>query len=121
MRIRLLTRADVTIKVVADTEEIPPEGQFASGDDEQDRKDCAEIRRDLADGNPWAWCCACVRVQWGDFAHTEYLGCSSYVDEADFRACDYFTDMVDTCITELNAEVARAFRTFASLVIEGAQ
>jgi hypothetical protein len=58
------------------SEDAPPDGYFASGDDEQDADDVAAIYRAL-DYTEWAWCTVCVTVTDGDAEGAAWLGCVS--------------------------------------------
>lgn len=99
---RHLTREDVEIKIECLEEDLDPEGQFASGDATVDAEMIAQIRSDR-EWNPWAWCCVRVVMRYEDREETDYLGCCSYTDEADFRSGGYFDDMVDGLLARFNA------------------
>lgn len=73
-----------------------------------DAETVAWIRAELASGNEWAWSVANVRVSYHDvLVASDWLGGCSYESEADFRAGGYFTDMVDSCIADINAKRAK--------------
>ena len=113
--LRPLTRDDVTITVEALPEDMAPEEHFATGDDEQDRKICAEIR-EKAEQNEWAWCCIKVTASWRGHRASDYLGGCCYDSKEDFIAQnDYYPDMVDRALEELNAEVLSDYETLKTL------
>jgi len=99
--------AGVSIQVSPEDEQEGPEGSFASGDDAADREDCAIVRRMLNRGNFWAWFCAKVTVSFDGLTSDQYLGACSYSDEADFRSCGYFNDMVSEAIDDLNTQIEK--------------
>lgn len=98
-------QAVVTILVYPELEE--PEGHFASGDDEFDKKTVAEIRRELEDGNQWAWCTVGVQVSWAGFDEQEYLGACSYKDLEQFKQCGYMHDMVGEALDKLTTKIRK--------------
>lgn len=93
---------DVTFCVECEEETIPVRGNFASGDDAQDREDEEQIIRDLESGNEWAWCCVHVIAEWRGFEGHAYLGGCSYESKADFcRPGWYFDDMKGEAFSDL--------------------
>ena len=73
-----------------------PEGCFASGDDEQDRETCEQIRKDYDNGNDWAWCSVIVSCSIPGYSceGKTYLGCCSYASKEDFcQPGGYYDDM----------------------------
>ncbi len=115
--IRALTEAEVTFTVEAEEEDLPIEGNvLASGDDDADREAEREIREDLEQGNPWAWCCVKVTATWKDWTGTDYLGACSYASEKDFVTEDgYYPDMRARALEALNASVAASAEALACL------
>jgi hypothetical protein len=82
-----LTRhAEVTIACLA--EDTPVRGNFASGDDAEDRAMEDDILSQLADGNEWAWCYVRVTATWEEFKGIASLGGCSYLSESDFMRCE---------------------------------
>lgn len=76
-------------------EDVSPEGQFATGDDERDNAIVRDIIERL-ETNEWAWCCVRVvaRLDGTDIEGDSYLGCCSYDSEDDFREnSGYYEDM----------------------------
>lgn len=107
----------VTLELLCETEHIPIDGNaLASGDADEDRKQEQWVRDQLDAGNEWAWCCAHVRVTYevaikgqafpARIEGNDYLGCCSYVSEADFREGGYFDDMVSEALDDLNTRRA---------------
>lgn len=116
MKPRKLKIEDVTVTLRAEPEEIPIKGSFATGDDAGDRAIEQDIQQRLKNDDEWAWFCAAVEVRWGDYSATEYLGCCSYDSEQDFRASDYFDDMVNAALDELNNQVQEAYADLAEIL-----
>ncbi len=112
MTIQSITRGEAAIRILAETEHIPVEGNAcASGDDDYDR----EVERDILDrldqGDVWAWAAITVIVVWGPFEARAYLGCCSYANEDDFRQPDgYFDDLVAEALEELNRTVRETYQ-----------
>ena len=102
-------------KVIYDLECLPeydaPEGHFATGDDDDDRRTCQWIRDELAAGNPWAWFCAKVTARYKGIDGIEgvsYLGACSYRSEEDFRQPgDYFDDMKADAAADLRKQLEK--------------
>lgn len=90
---RMIASGDVEI-------EIEPE-VFDPADHFDNPEDVAFARS----GDVWHWCHVEVKVSTGVFGReqsaSDYLGGCSCADEAAFRACDYFRDMVHTCVEDL--------------------
>lgn len=104
-----ITKQDenVAIEIIADYETMPLEGNLIdSGDAEFDKRVCEDVRQQLNVGNVWSWCSVEVKVSYKNIIFSsDYLGCCSYDNEADFKAGAYYSDMVDTCIYDLNKQL----------------
>jgi len=105
---RKLTKADVTITLKCEPEEMDYVGNcMASGDQTIDRQAEQWIRDQLEAGNEWAWCCVTVTVSWEGFEASDHLGGCSYQSEENFRQVDgYFDDMVTAALETLNHQIA---------------
>jgi len=112
MNWRALTRDEVAVRLNAQPEFIPVEGNAsASGDDAFDHEVEEDLLRRLEQGDIWAWAAVTVTVSWGPFSASDHLGCCSYADEEDFRQPNgYFDDMIDEALDELNRIVFDAYR-----------
>lgn len=112
MKIRPVTREEATIRVLAEPDPVPVEGNAcASGDNEFDRKVERNILCHLQQGDVWAWAAVTVIVSWGSFEGRACLGCCSYADEHDFRESGgYFDDMVAEALEELNRSISEAYQ-----------
>lgn len=81
---------------------------MCSGDDDYDREVEDSILDDLEGGNDWAWCTVRVTARYDGVdcaVGQDYLGCCSYRDEADFKACVYYEDMCDQAREDLYAQL----------------
>lgn len=106
MKLRTLTREDVTISVRIEVEELAVRGNaMASGDSAFDKEVEDEIYARLDRGDEWAWCTVWVRATYGTLGAETCLGGCSYENEADFRAGGYFDDMVGDALDALNEEL----------------
>lgn len=100
--------ANGTIIVECLDEDLQIDGNASAIDDATDREIADEIRKQLADGNQWAWCTVRVTVKWRDYEASDILGACSYESREAFLACDYYTDMVHTCAVDLVAQLFNA-------------
>lgn len=103
MQIRKLRMDEVEFSLLVHPEHTPIEGNaLASGDEETDQEAEREIARQLAAGNEWAWCMVEVKAEWRGFTASDYLGCCSYKNEAEFKAVGYYEDMRNQALEYLN-------------------
>lgn len=116
---------EVTYTITCEPEDTPVRGNaLASGDPVADKATEDAILADLASGNPWAWCyikvTASITVSGETFSGSDGLGCCSYKNEAEFKACAYWPDMQAQALDDLKrnlselaarGEIARAILT----------
>lgn len=76
---------DVDFELECEAEVDGPEGNFASGDDEEDAAHVARMRQELENGNLWAWCYVKVTATWTDKDHVEHTGYDS------MSGCNYWS------------------------------
>ena len=106
--IRKLTEDDVEFHIQISPEYIPIHGNVSAIDDETDARVEADIRRELANGNEWAWCVVRVTARWADYEGHAYLGGCSYADEETFRHPDgYYPQLQAEALEELNSIVVK--------------
>ena len=107
-----LTREEVSVRLEAEPELVPVEGNAcASGDDDFDRQVEHNILARLQQGDVWAWAAVTVTVSWGPFSASDHLGCCSYAGEEDFRMPGgYFDDMIAQALDELNTLIRDAYQ-----------
>ena len=112
MNIKPITREEATIRVLAEPDPIPVEGNAcASGDKAFDQEVERDIFARLEQGDAWAWAAVTVIVAWGSFEGRAYLGCCSYTDENDFKQTGgYFDDMVAEALDELNRTISETYQ-----------
>lgn len=96
---------DIVIEVKVSAEELPIEGN-ALPPTESEIETRAEEKRiadALAGGNAWAWCAITVRVTYREiiWAQAE-RACCSYQDETEFREDSEYSDMIQSCLVEIN-------------------
>lgn len=108
-----------TITLTHDCEDIPVRGNASAIDAETDRETEDEIFRQLDSGNDWAWCNVTVTASFRGFEASDHLGACSYASEADFRACDYFADMVRSALIALGDQIQESLDTLDQLMIAG--
>ncbi len=100
LRDRIAKEATIVLSCEPETDRI--EGNCSAIDPVTDRQTEKWIRDQLEAGNEWAWCMVRVRAFWKGLEANDYLGCCSYLGEADFRTPGgYFDDMVSNTIDEL--------------------
>jgi hypothetical protein len=105
----MFTIEDVDVSIAVESEHIPVQGNLiVSGDDEFDKKCEDEIISRLDSGDEWAWCCVKVTVTPKTLTFTDelfgfsYLGGCSYENREEFEQSDYYKDMIDWAIDDLN-------------------
>lgn len=105
--VRELTAQDVTFELSIEQDDTPVRGNaLASGDDEADRDCEAEILRRLDQGDVWAWGLVRITAHWNGFKGTACLGACSYESEKEFiEANDYYADLKDEALAELNTSI----------------
>jgi hypothetical protein len=99
LKVRQLTRSDVTFELIVGEENEHPDLHFG------DKQTVDWIVRQLNQGNQWAWFCAEVRATWNGFSQSTYLGACSYRNEREFRE-DQWDQMVDEALDALNRSLA---------------
>jgi hypothetical protein len=117
MKIRKLTKEDVTIEVQALEEYTQVRGNATSSGDDAADKECEDtIIKNLESGNEWAWCTIKVTASWNERTCSTYLGCCSYDSKEDFLKDNYYTDLVDEAIDGLNKILQSDFDKLSELV-----
>jgi len=112
MNIKPITREEAAIRVLAEPDEVPVEGNACvSGDESFDREVEHNILCRLQQDDVWAWAAVTVIVAWGSFEGRAYLGCCSYADENDFKQTGgYFDDIVAEALDELNRTISETYQ-----------
>jgi hypothetical protein len=108
MRELRMDEVEFTIECLPEDLEI--EGNASAWDDEEEnRAYAAEIRRQLEHGNEWAWCCVKMTARWQGYTGVDYLGGCSYKSEKDFiESNDYYEQMKQCALDDLNANIEAA-------------
>jgi hypothetical protein len=103
-----LTEDQVEFVVIAEPEDISVED---GGCAHEDCEECHQLIYDqLEMGNEWAWCCAHVIARWKQWEGHAYLGCCSYKSKEGFcQPGDYYDDMKQEALEELNKRVSEAW------------
>lgn len=108
--VTLPTIEQVDFDLICENEYTPIKGNaLVSGNDDEDREAEAEIFRQIAEGNGWAWCAVEVKAKWRGIEGSDYLGCCSYKSEDDFKKDGYYTDMK----REAYAEIIRRIKSLS--------
>lgn len=108
-----MTLDDVTWDMTPLESDVPVEGNFDSGDPKADRRTEQWIARQLAGGNPWAWCTARVVGRYAGLEAMSFLGCCSYRSEREFRKGAYCEDMRQDVFEQLRAQADAILRPTA--------
>ena len=90
---KLPTIEQVIFKIECRPETMPYVGNCSAIDPETDRRTEEWIRKELADGNTWAWCMMEVTASYGGAYGSDFLGGCSYKSQKDFEKCAYYEDM----------------------------
>jgi len=112
MTIKPITRDEATVRILAEPDHVPVEGNAcASGDEDFDREVEHNILYRLQQGDVWAWAAVTVIVAWGQFEGRAHLGCCSYADDNDFgQPGGYFDDMVAEALEQLNQTISETYQ-----------
>jgi hypothetical protein len=104
--------ADFSVEMMpSDT---PIKGSFAYGNAEDDAAAEADVRKQLNEGNQWAWCDVVVTARWKGFEGTTTLCACSYVSEERFREID-LPSLKSEALEALNERVAAAKKAIDAL------
>jgi hypothetical protein len=94
-------------------------GSFFTGDNEADRKMVKSIQQNVRDGNLWAWCAVTVTAECNGFTgESTCLGACSYESKADFEASDYYKDLCEEALNELQVKLAEATEAAREVYLE---
>jgi hypothetical protein len=116
--LRPLTETEVEFSISVLPEDIPVHGNASAIDEDTDARIEADTRRELANGNDWAWCVVRVTAKWGDYEGHAYLGGCSYRDEREFTHPDgYYPQMKAEALEDLNSIIARHANAVAPLFV----
>ena len=102
---------DVDVSITVEPEFSPVQGNLiVSGDNEFDKKCEDEIIARLDSGDEWAWCIVKVTVAPKTLVNADelfgfsYLGGCSYENQEEFEQSDYYKDMIDWSLEDLNSK-----------------
>jgi hypothetical protein len=85
------------------------EEYHAPDDDFEDPETLAWVKRQMALGNMWGWCCVEVIAELDDnFSGHDYLGGCSYESEEDFKNNGYYKSMQHEALADLERSLAAA-------------
>lgn len=101
----LPTINDVDFEILVHPEDTPVEGNASAIDEETDEQIANNIYEQLDNGNIWAWCTVEVKASYKGISASDYLGCCSYKDEADFKNDGYYKDMKQIAFDNLIEEL----------------
>jgi len=118
MHLRVVTKAMCHFEVKCEDEDLAPEGNcMSSGDAEFDAKCAADIRKRLESGDRWAWCYVVVFAKLGSWTGRAGLGGCSYESEADFRGCDYYDQLCQDAVDNLNAQMQESAKALEPFIL----
>lgn len=92
----------IQIKLIAHPEDEAVEDAF------QECRESTLVREiiEAKESNLWKWCIIELRATYGPFSGSSYLGGCSYESGEDFKAAnDYYDDMVQDAVMELQKEI----------------
>jgi hypothetical protein len=96
------TKIPVTFKFEAEEMDEGPEGHFATGDAELDKKLVSDILSKLNRGHLEAWFVAKVECEGPNgFSGVAYLGACSYESFEDFKKDGYYESMCDDAYNDM--------------------
>lgn len=105
-----IKKGDVTFTLSVEPEYTPIKGNaIASGDSAFDANVEKELQEKVNRGDVWAWCTVSVTGTYKGITATEYLGCCSYENEAEFKKDAYYSDMCSQVVELINERLADIF------------
>lgn len=103
--IKQLDKDDVKFSILCVSEDALIEGNYSAIDEETDRKTAEWIRKELDNGNIWAWANVCVKCDYYGLQTTEWLGYCSYKSEEDFKESGYYENMKKAALKAMQDEI----------------
>lgn len=109
-KFRPFTVEEVEITVHAEESDVPIKGSFC-GTTEWETQAMERDAIDAAAQSVWGWANITVFAERADLVGTNHLGGCSYKDEADFKSCPYYADMVKEALADLNSQAEKLHDT----------
>lgn len=104
---RELKMDEVAFFLKVEEEETPLEGNvLSSGYETVDKRAEVIVQEALNAGNIWAWCLVTIVAHWNGFEGKDTLGCCSYKNEEEFKQDEYYADMKQSALDDLNRVIA---------------
>lgn len=104
---------DATIFICTLKLDYEHETDISPEDSYDDPEDIKAVRERMANDEPFAWFCAVIKAERGDYEGIDSLGGCSYESREDFETMDgYFPDMVRSAMAQCQAQFIAAFGTF---------
>ena len=117
--LRKLLASEVKFTLTAEQDDLPVRGNaMVSGDAAADKEVEDEIIARLDKGDIWAWASVKVTAEWNGYKGVNHLGACTCDNEQDFIVgnSDYYSDMCDNALDELNNELESAYNVLAQLI-----
>lgn len=108
----------VKYRILVERDSTPVVGNCsASGDEEFDKRMEAEILARIKNKDVWAWACVTVVASYRDYEGREFLGCCCYLNQQDFKQCDYYEQMKSAALFDLLSKLKPAHEAYAELML----
>lgn len=109
-KFRPFTADEVRFRIGVEPDDTPIKGSFA-GSTEAETLAMEQAAINAAEQSVWGWAVVTVSATWETMLGVSVLGGCSYKDEADFKACPYYADMVKEALADLNSQAEKLHDT----------
>ncbi len=108
--LKKLTKEDCDINIKVEIDSLSIRGNvMVSGDNCFDKECEDEIINRVNDGDVWAWAHVTVVAGYNGFFGQASLGGCTYKDQKEFEQDDYYHDLAEEAIKDLNAHINAAY------------
>lgn len=98
---RVALRKKIEIQIQVEQEDDSYRDAHDHGKTEDGAANIEWIQSRLESGSVWAWAHVRVLAKYQDIEGWDSMGCCSYEDEAAFRRCDYFEQLVGEAVKQI--------------------
>ena len=104
LKTRILRPDEVVFRLDVAPEDEPLDGNLCAHEEDHE---CSEwTRKQLEQGNVWAWCRVTVTASWRGLVGRDSLGCCNYKSQEDFmQEGGYYQDMRYEALADLQAQI----------------
>ncbi|QLE46551.1 hypothetical protein FD723_40780 (plasmid) [Nostoc sp. C052] len=112
------TETIVKYQILVERDSTPVKGNCSASDDEEfDKQMEAEILERIKKKDIWAWCCITVVASYRGYEGRDSLGCCCYLNQQDFKQCDYYDQMKSAALSDLFSKLQPAHEAYQELIL----